>query len=147
MRGLSTGGQSEAAQVRKLRAAGAKKVFREMASGAMQTYFGGRSEVHLRRVISKVLYSDFLSMYPTVCTLMGLWRWVIAKGISWPDTTDETRALLALGEDHETGSSASGGLARSDDIGSGFARPRHLAGGKPICWRSAIHHRPQRNQR
>ena len=29
-----TGGQSEAAQVRQLRAAGAKKVFREVASGA-----------------------------------------------------------------------------------------------------------------
>jgi hypothetical protein len=61
----------------------------------MQTYFGGRSEVHLRRVISQVLYCDFLSMYPTVCTLMGLWRWVIAKGVNWRETTEETRALLA----------------------------------------------------
>jgi hypothetical protein len=61
----------------------------------MQTYFGGRSEVHLRRVIFQILYCDFLSMYPTVCALMGLWRWVIAKGISWRDATDETRALLA----------------------------------------------------
>src|ERR1700686_3370080 len=32
-----------------------------------------------------------LSMYPTVCTLMGLWRFVIAGGMSWKDTTDETR--------------------------------------------------------
>jgi len=31
---VSTGGQSEAAQARQLRAAGAKKVFREVASGA-----------------------------------------------------------------------------------------------------------------
>jgi DNA invertase Pin-like site-specific DNA recombinase len=31
---VSTGGQSEAAQVRQLRVAGAKKVFREVASGA-----------------------------------------------------------------------------------------------------------------
>jgi DNA invertase Pin-like site-specific DNA recombinase len=31
---VSTGGQSEAAQVRQLRAAGAAKVFREVASGA-----------------------------------------------------------------------------------------------------------------
>ena len=67
----------------------------EIINIIMQTYFGGRSEIRLRRVISQVLYSDFLSMYPTVCTLMGLWRWVIAKGISWRDTTDETRALLA----------------------------------------------------
>src|SRR5260370_40961831 len=40
----------------------------------MQTYYGGRSEVHMRRVLSQVLYCDFLSMYATVCTLMGLWR-------------------------------------------------------------------------
>jgi hypothetical protein len=66
----------------------------EMLNIIMQTYFGGRSEVHLRRVISQVLYCDFLSMYPTGCTLMGLWRWVIAKGVTWRDTTNETRALL-----------------------------------------------------
>jgi DNA polymerase type B, organellar and viral len=45
----------------------------EMINIIMQTYFGGRSEVHLRRIIAQVLYCDFLSMYPTVCTLMGLW--------------------------------------------------------------------------
>jgi hypothetical protein len=66
----------------------------ELLNIIMQTYFGGRSEVHLRRVIAQVLYCDFLSMYPTVCTLMGLWRWVIATGIEWRDATGETRALL-----------------------------------------------------
>jgi hypothetical protein len=60
----------------------------------MQTYYGGRSEVHLRRTTAQIAYCDFLSMYPTVCTLMGLWRWVIAKGIDWRDTTEETRAFL-----------------------------------------------------
>jgi hypothetical protein len=44
----------------------------EIINIIMQTYFGGRSEVHLRRVIFHILYCDFLSMYPTVCTLMGL---------------------------------------------------------------------------
>jgi hypothetical protein len=67
----------------------------EMFNIIMQTYFGGRSEVHLRRVVTRVLYSDFLSMYPTVCTLMGLWRYVTAKGVDWCDSTEETRALLA----------------------------------------------------
>jgi hypothetical protein len=66
----------------------------ELLNIIMQTYYGGRSEVHLRRLIVQLLYCDFLSMYPTVCTLMGLWRWVIAKGVTWQDTTDETRALL-----------------------------------------------------
>ena len=38
----------------------------------MSSYFGGRAEVHHRRVVSRVCYCDFLSMYPTVCTLMKL---------------------------------------------------------------------------
>lgn len=60
----------------------------------MQTYYGGRSDVHVRRMLAQVAYCDFLSMYPTVCTLMGLWRWVTATGINWSDATDETRAFL-----------------------------------------------------
>jgi hypothetical protein len=67
----------------------------EMLNIILQTYYGGRSEVHLRRITTQVLYCDFLSMYPTVCTLMSLWRWMIAKGVSWRDTTDEIRTLLA----------------------------------------------------
>jgi len=60
----------------------------------MQTYYGGRSEVHLRRMLVQIAYCDFLSMYPTVCTLMGLWRWITATGIDWRDTTEETSAFL-----------------------------------------------------
>jgi hypothetical protein len=67
----------------------------EIINIIMQTYYGGRSEVHLRRVLTQVLYCDFLSMYATVCTLMGLWRFVIAKGVNWRDCTEETRAFLA----------------------------------------------------
>ncbi|WP_439575950.1 hypothetical protein [Phreatobacter sp.] len=60
----------------------------------MSTYYGGRAEVHLRRDIAQVLYCDFLSMYPTVCTLMGLWRYVIATGVDWSDTTERTQEWL-----------------------------------------------------
>jgi hypothetical protein len=60
----------------------------------MSTYFGGRAEVHWRRQVRQVLYCDFLSMYPTVCTLMGLWRSVIAQGMEWTDPTDKVRSLL-----------------------------------------------------
>lgn len=60
----------------------------------MSTYFGGRSEVHLRRMIVPVILCDFLSMYPTVCTLMKLWRFVIGRGMRWRDTTAETTQLL-----------------------------------------------------
>jgi hypothetical protein len=60
----------------------------------MSTYYGGRSEVHLRRVISQMLYCDFLSMYPSVCTLMNLWRVVAAKGIRWRESTEEVSRFL-----------------------------------------------------
>lgn len=66
----------------------------EVIGTIMSTYFGGRAEVHIRRKIARVLYCDFLSMYPTVCTLMGLWRFVIANGMSFFDTTAETSDWL-----------------------------------------------------
>ena len=61
----------------------------------MSAYFGGRAEVHRRRRPVRTLYCDFASMYPTVCTLMGLWRFVIAAGIEEHDATAEARAILA----------------------------------------------------
>ena len=45
---VSTGGQSEAAQVRQLRAGGAKKVFREVASGAKT------DRPQLRRLLAEI---------------------------------------------------------------------------------------------
>jgi hypothetical protein len=66
----------------------------ELIGQIMSSYYGGRSEVHMRRMICQVLYCDFLSMYPTVCTLMNLWRFIIARGIRWTDATAETTAFL-----------------------------------------------------
>jgi transcriptional regulator with XRE-family HTH domain len=60
----------------------------------MSTYYGGRSEVRIRRQIARVLYCDFLSMYPTVCTLMKLWRFVIAQRVGWCNATVATRRRL-----------------------------------------------------
>lgn len=60
----------------------------------MGSYFGGRSEVRIRREVRQVILCDFLSMYPTVCTLMGLWEFVIADGMSWQDSTEKTRKFL-----------------------------------------------------
>jgi hypothetical protein len=57
-------------------------------------YYGGRAEVRNRRVVCEVLYCDFKSMYPTVNSLMGLWRFVIARGMKVQDTTSATQALL-----------------------------------------------------
>src|SRR6185312_4705675 len=65
-----------------------------MLAQVMGTYFGGRSEVRIRREIRHVILCDFLSMYPTVCVLMGLWRFVTAQGIEWRDATAAARQLL-----------------------------------------------------
>jgi hypothetical protein len=61
----------------------------------MASYYGGRSEIRIRREVRQVILCDFLSMYPTVCTLMGLWRFVIASGMVQRDATEETRDFLA----------------------------------------------------
>ncbi len=66
----------------------------ELIGIIMASYFGGRSEVHLRRVVSQVAYCDFLSMYPTVSVLMGLWRFVTATGAHWREATAETQAIV-----------------------------------------------------
>jgi hypothetical protein len=68
---------------------------REMFGRIIGSYYGGRAEVRIRREVREVRYCDFKAMYPTVNTLMGLWRFVIADGISWRDATAETRELLA----------------------------------------------------
>jgi hypothetical protein len=67
----------------------------EILGAIMGSYFGGRSEVHRRREVVRTIYCDFTSMYPTVCTLQGLWEFVIGTGIDWQDATAETEAFLA----------------------------------------------------
>jgi hypothetical protein len=61
----------------------------------MSTYYGGRTEVHIRRSLVQVLLTDFTSMYTTVCTLQGLWRFVIGTGFTGRGATAEIRALVA----------------------------------------------------
>lgn len=67
----------------------------DLIAKILGSYFGGRSEVRIRREVRQVILCDFLSMYPTVCTLMGLWRFVIADGMTWRDATAKARNLLA----------------------------------------------------
>jgi hypothetical protein len=66
-----------------------------LLSKILCSYFGGRTEVRVRKTIRQVFHTDFTSMYPTVCTLMRLWRFVIATGFETRDATDEARSLLA----------------------------------------------------
>lgn len=67
---------------------------RQMLASIMSTYFGGRSEVRIRRELRQVMMCDFLSMYPTVCTLMGLWQFVIADGMTTQDATSDAKGIL-----------------------------------------------------
>ena len=60
----------------------------------MCSFYGGRAEVRIRRKITRVLYADFRSMYPSAFALLGLWQFVIAQGVEWTEWTEETRQLL-----------------------------------------------------
>jgi hypothetical protein len=67
---------------------------REVLGYAMEAYYGGRAECRVRKVAVPVVYLDFLSMYPTVNALMGLWRFHIAERIELQEVTDHVRELL-----------------------------------------------------
>jgi hypothetical protein len=67
----------------------------EILGYAMTTYYGGRSEVRIRKKPTKVRLMDFKSMYPTIFSLMGLWKFIIADKIEWQGSTEETRRLIS----------------------------------------------------
>jgi hypothetical protein len=54
---------------------------KEYLGYAETAFFGGRTSAHIRKTPVPVIYTDFISMYPTVNSLMGLWSFVIAKSI------------------------------------------------------------------
>ena len=62
---------------------------------AQSAFFGGRTSAHIRKTVVPVVYTDFLSMYPTVNALMGLWRFVTSARIRViDDCVDEVSAFL-----------------------------------------------------
>jgi len=61
---------------------------------AMVAYYGGRSECHIRKIMTRVLYADVTSMYPTVFILQGLWNWVIADSLEVIEATEEIRGFV-----------------------------------------------------
>jgi hypothetical protein len=67
---------------------------RKLLAQILSAYFGGRSEVRIRRELRQVMLCDFLSMYPTVCTLTGLWPYVIGNGMQWRDGTAQVKRIL-----------------------------------------------------
>ena len=103
----------------------------------LSAYFGGRAEVHWRREIRQVLYCDFLSMYPTVCTLMGLWRFVIAQGMECVGHDRENPGARQF--DFVGRIAAPRILAAADDNRSCRASSRHISGPRQIRWKIADH--------
>jgi hypothetical protein len=67
---------------------------KEYLGYAQSAFFGGRTSAHIRKVAVPVVYTDFLSMYPTVNSLMGLWRFVTAYKIQVEHCAEEILALL-----------------------------------------------------
>jgi hypothetical protein len=61
---------------------------------AMSAYFGGRSEVRVRRTDVPVRVVDFTSMYPSVFVLQNLQELLAAKRLRSRDATDRIRDLL-----------------------------------------------------
>ncbi len=62
---------------------------------AQSAFYGGRASAHMRKLPVPVVYCDFLSMYPTVNSLMSLWEFVIAKHIRvMPDCREQIEKLL-----------------------------------------------------
>ncbi len=62
---------------------------------SMQAYYGGRAECHIRRTAVPILKLDFLSQYPSINTLLGNWPVLIAKSLSFPDSTEDVRRFLS----------------------------------------------------
>lgn len=71
-----------------------KNVPDQVHGRAMVAYFGGRAEVRTRRTTVPVVTTDFLSMYPTVNALLGLWRYVVARKLQVVDVTERVRRQL-----------------------------------------------------
>src|SRR5438309_11231598 len=61
---------------------------------AMQAYYGGRAECHIRRVSVPVMRLDFVSQYCTVNTLLRNWDVLTAASVEFPDATTDVRQLL-----------------------------------------------------
>lgn len=60
----------------------------------LSAFFGGRAECRIRKEVVPVTYVDVTSMYPTVFTLLGLQRFLLAETIASEDATDDVRRLL-----------------------------------------------------
>lgn len=70
------------------------KFSNEILGKIMTCYFGGKTEDKIRKTPTKVDVLDFLSMYPTVCILQKLWRFVIADHIEYKEETEKITKFI-----------------------------------------------------
>lgn len=67
---------------------------KEILGYLLATYYGGRSEVKVRKTPMLVNLIDFLSMYPTMCIIQNLWQFVICDHIDHFGDTENVRKFL-----------------------------------------------------
>jgi hypothetical protein len=70
------------------------RISNEILGYVMSTYFGGRSEVKVRKLPMLVTLLDFLSMYPTMCILLNLWDFIVCDHIECEEYTHQTVDFL-----------------------------------------------------
>lgn len=71
------------------------KDFPKLALGYfMSTYYGGRSEIKLRREIGECAYVDFKSQYPTVNALQGLQELLLAETITIENDIEQVKTWI-----------------------------------------------------
>jgi len=66
----------------------------EILGYIMSTYYGGRSEVRIRKKPVKVRYMDFTSLYPSLFSLINLWQYLTADKVECIDATNEIQHLV-----------------------------------------------------
>ncbi len=67
---------------------------KEILGFVMSSYYGGRTEVRIRKKPVKVSYLDFTSMYPTMFVLMNMSQFLTSEKISFKHTREKTQELL-----------------------------------------------------
>jgi hypothetical protein len=71
-----------------------KRLSRKRLGQAMSAFYGGRAEVRIRKAPVPVVHTDFLSMYPTVQSLMKLWGVLSAEKLEFVNSKREFQELL-----------------------------------------------------
>jgi len=65
----------------------------EILGYTTSTYYGGRTEIRMRKIPVRVSYVDFLSMYPTVYSLLELDKFLKANKIAYIHNNENTECI------------------------------------------------------